>query len=67
MIESSQTVKIIPLSALLTFAEQHLVSKFKYVITIIGGKRYLVLPYEGVPEDSVIVRDRKSGSVIGIP
>jgi len=67
MIEGSTTTKLIPLSALLTFPEQHLVAKFKYVTMIIAGNRYLVSPYDWVPEGSVVVRDRKSGSVIGIP
>ncbi len=67
MIGSSQTVRLIPHSALLTFAEQHLVSKFKYEIRIIGGKRHSYGKTRWVPEDSVVLRDRESGSIIRIP
>jgi len=32
-----------------------------------GGRKYLVYPYDWVPEGTVVVRDKESGSVLGIP
>jgi len=49
----------------MSFAEQHLVTKYKFITIIIGGK-FLVSLYEWVPEDSMVARDTESGSVIGI-
>lgn len=62
----SNVIRLVPLSSLMTFAEQHLVAKYKYVTIIIGGRKFLTSPYEWVPEDSVVVRDKESGSIIGI-
>ena len=67
MVEDSGTIRLIPLTTLLTFAEQHLVARFKYVTMIIAGRKYLVFPYDWVPVGSVVVRDEESGFIIGIP
>lgn len=67
MNQKSGTVRLIPVSALLTYAEQHLVTRYKYVALAIGGREYLVTPYEWIPENSVVIRDEKSNTVIGIP
>ncbi|MDE1830112.1 MAG: hypothetical protein KGI25_07300 [Thaumarchaeota archaeon] len=54
------------MSALLTYEEQHLIAKYKYVVVIISGTKYLVTPYDRVPDDSVVIRDEESNSIIGI-
>jgi len=67
MVEGPKRIRLIPLSSLLTFAEKHLVARFKYITVIIGGRKYLVSPYDWVPEGTSVVRDEESGSVLGIP
>lgn len=62
----SNATRLVPVSSLMTFAEQHLVAKYKFITIIIGGKKFLVSPYEWVPEDSTVARDTESGSIIGI-
>jgi hypothetical protein len=64
--KGSNATRLVPLSSLMTFAEQNLVAKYKYIAVIIGGKKFLTSPYEWVPEDSTVVRDKESGSIIGI-
>lgn len=59
-------LRFIPLSALLTYAERHMVARYKYITLTIGGKKYLVTPYEWIPEDAVVSRDEKSNTIIGI-
>lgn len=66
-IQRSSLIRLISLSALLTYEERHLVARYKYVTVDIGGSRYLVTPYEWIPEGSAVVRDEKSNSIIGIP
>lgn len=65
-VQGSGLVRFIPLSALLSYEEQHFVARYKYVVLIISGTKYLVTPYDWVPEGSVVIRDEKSNSVIGI-
>ena len=64
--QGSGLVRFIPLSALLSYEEQHFVARYKYVVLVISGTKYLVTPYDWVPEGSVVIRDKKSNSVIGI-
>ena len=64
--QGSGLVRFIPLSALLSYEEQHFVARYKYVVLVISGTKYLVTPYDWVPEGSVVIRDEKSNSVIGI-
>ncbi len=65
-IQKSGLVKFIPLSALLTYEEQHLIAKYKYIVLTISGTKFLVTPYDWVPDDSVVIRDEESNSIIGI-
>lgn len=67
IIQNSGTVRLIPVSALLTFAEQHQVARYKYIALAIGGMEYLVTPYDWIPENSVVIRDERSNTIIGIP
>ncbi|NHI03366.1 hypothetical protein DYY67_1678 [Candidatus Nitrosotalea sp. TS] len=46
---------------------KQLVTRYKYVTLAIGGMEYLVTPYEWIPENSVVIRDEKSNTIIGIP
>lgn len=66
LVKRSSATELIPILSLMTFAEQNLVTKYKYITTIIGGRKFLVSPYEWIPEDSSVVRDKESGSIIGI-
>ncbi len=66
-LQKSGSIRLISLSALLTYEERHLVAKYKYVVLIIGDRKYLVTPYEWVPENSIVYRDEESKSIIGIP
>ncbi len=58
--------RVIPLSALLTYEENHLVARYKYVVVIISGTRFLVTPYDWIPEGSELVRDGPTNSFIGV-
>jgi hypothetical protein len=60
-------MRLIPLHSLLSFEEQHLVAKYKYIQVAIGGKIYFVSPDEWIPESSHVVRERRTGSLLGIP
>lgn len=63
----SSLVRLIPLSALLTHEERHLIARYKYVVLAIEGTKYLVTPYEWIPRNSIVIRDEESNSFIGIP
>ncbi|MGI0102295.1 MAG: hypothetical protein ACREA7_06845 [Nitrosotalea sp.] len=58
---------MVSVSALSTYAEQHLVARYKHVTVAISGREYLVTPYQLIPENSVGIRDEKSNTIIGIP
>jgi len=66
MTQKSGLVRFIPLSVLLTYEEQQLVARYKYVVLVIAGTKYLVTPYDWVPDNSVVIRDEESNSIIGI-
>lgn len=60
-------ISLIPVLSLLSFVERHLVAKYKYIQILIGGTVYFVSPDGWVPHSSYIIRDRESGSLLGIP
>jgi len=60
-------VSLIPVQSLLSFAEHHLVAKYKYIQIMIGGRIYFVSPEDWVPERSNVIREKVSGSLLGIP
>lgn len=60
-------ISLIPVQSLLTFAEHHLVTKYKYIQIIIGGRIYFVSPEDWVPERSNVLREKVSGSLLGVP
>ena len=65
---STRTENLIHIQSLLSFGERHLISNYKYIQVMIGGKKYFVSLYEWVPQSSTyIIRDKQSGSLIGIP
>ena len=69
-LESSSSVnahQMVPVDGLLSFAERYLVAKYKYILIVIGGRTYFVSPEEWVPEGSNVVRDKESGSLLGVP
>lgn len=60
-------ISLIPVQSLLTFAEHHLVTKYKYIQIMIGGRIYFVSPEDWVPERSNVLREKVSGSLLGVP
>jgi hypothetical protein len=60
-------VSLIPVQSLLSIVEHHLVAKYRYIQIMIGGRIYFVSPEDWVPEHSSVVREKESGSLLGIP
>ena len=58
--------RLVPVSALLTYEENHLVARYKFVVAIISGTSFLVTRYDWVPEGSTLLRDEQTNSFIGI-
>jgi len=68
--ESSSSVnarQMVLVNGLLSSAEHHLVTKYKYIVMVIGGRTYFVSPDDWVPEGSSVIRDKESGSLLGVP
>jgi len=61
------SIILIPLQGLLSLAERHLSAKYAYLIVLIDDKKYFVAPNDWVPQGSFVLRDRQSGSLLGIP
>ena len=65
---NNRILSLIPVQSLLSFGERHLISNYKYIQVVIGGRIYFVSLEEWVPLSSTyIIRDKQSGSLIGIP
>ncbi|HJU12856.1 MAG TPA: hypothetical protein VJ792_00170 [Candidatus Nitrosotalea sp.] len=64
--QKTSLTRLIPVSVLLSYEESHMVAKYKYVVVAIAGTRYLVTPYDWIPEGSVLIRDDETNSFIGI-
>ena len=60
-------VRLITVQGLLASAERYLVAKYKYIQVKIGGKIYFVSPEDWVPDGSSVIRDKESGSLLGVP
>src|ERR687888_123456 len=60
------TERRIPLKSLMKEQEKYLLWRYEYVLTNIYNTAYLVEPSDFVPKSSIIVRDKKSGRMIGI-
>src|SRR6266487_212349 len=61
-------LSLIPVQSLLSFGERHLISHYKYIQVVIGGITYFFSLDEWVPLSmTYIIRDKQSGSLIGIP
>jgi hypothetical protein len=60
-------VILVPVAGLLSSAERYLVAKYKYIVVMIGRTIYFVSPEDWVPEGSVVIRDKESGSLLGVP
>src|SRR5579864_2742437 len=58
---------LIPVSSLLNFAEQHIATTYKYITITIYGVTYFVSPDDWIPRESIIIRDKETGSLMGIP
>ncbi len=66
--ESSSYVnarQLVPVSGLLSLPERYLVTHYRYILIVIGGRTYFVSPNDWVPEGSMIIRD-KEGSLLGV-
>jgi hypothetical protein len=65
---SNSVLSLIPVQSLLSFGERHLISNYKYIQVMIGGRIYFVSLDEWVPQSTTyIIRDKQSGSLVGIP
>jgi hypothetical protein len=60
-------ISLIPVRSLLSLVEHHLVAKYLYIQIMIGGRIYYVSPEDWVPEHSGVIREKESGSLLGIP
>src|SRR5919202_6755693 len=60
-------VILVTVTGLLSSTERYLVAKYKYIVVKIGRTIYFVSPEDWVPEGSIIIRDKESGSLLGIP
>lgn len=58
---------VIPVTNLLSVLERQLVTKYRYIVVVICGRRYFVSPDDWVPKGSNVIRDEESGSLLGIP
>jgi hypothetical protein len=67
IISSEGSARLIPVSSLLNFTEQHIATTYKYITLMIDGTIYFVSPDDWIPQDSTIIRDKETGSLIGIP
>lgn len=59
--------QMVPVNGLLSVTERYVATKYKYIIMVIEGKTYFVSPYDWVPEGSIVVRDKESRSLLGVP
>ena len=65
---NNSLMSLIPVQSLLNEIERYMISNYKYIQVMIGGKIYFVSLEERVPQGSTyIVREKSSGSLIGIP
>jgi len=65
---NNSILSLIPVQSLLSLSERHLISNYKYIQVVIGGRIYFVSLDEWVPlSTTYIIRDKQSGSLIGIP
>lgn len=62
-----KTITVIPVVNLLGVHELHLVTKYRYIVVVIHGRRYFVSPDDWVPKGSNAIKDEESGSLLGIP
>jgi hypothetical protein len=56
----------IPLTSLMKEQEKYILWRYEYILTNIYNTHYLVEPNGFVPTNSIIVRDNKTGRMIGI-
>ena len=65
---NNSLLSLIPVQSLLNEIERYMISNYKYIQVMIGGRIYFVSLEERVPQGSTyIVREKSSGSLIGIP
>jgi len=66
--DSNSVLSLIPIQSLLSFGERHLISNYKYIQVMIGGRICFVSLDEWVPQSATyIIREKDSGSLVGIP
>ena len=63
----SDLIELVPVLCLLSPSENYLVAKYEYILVIIGGKTYFASPNDWVPRGTIVVRDKESGLILGIP
>ena len=65
--QGAELFRLIPVLNLLSYREAHIVSRYKYIQISIFGKIHFVSPDEWVPYGSIVIREEKSGLLLGIP
>jgi len=63
----SGVYSLIPVRNLLSYKEVHVVSRYRYIQISVGGRIHFVSPDDWVPYDSIVIREKKSGLLLGIP
>ncbi len=60
-------IRMVPVMALLKPEERYLIAHYSYILVMIRGSIYYTSPDDWVPEGSTAIRDKESGSLVGIP
>jgi hypothetical protein len=63
----SGVYSLIAVRNLLSYKELHIVSRYRYIQISVGGRIHFVSPDDWVPYDSIVIREKKSGLLLGIP
>ena len=63
---TSAGANLIPLRSMLSDRERAALTRYRLVLVMIDGKRYLVGKNEMVPEGCTIIRTREGGSICGV-
>ncbi len=58
--------ELVPLQSLLTYRERILISRYRMILVIINGKKYMAEKNEMVPQDCIIVKSADGKSLCGV-
>lgn len=63
----ANVIRLVPVYHLLSVSECYYVAKYRYIVVMIGERKYFVSPDDWVPEGSTVIREKESGLLCGIP